>query len=322
MERESGNLALFVLGVTSIWEQIMSHHRTAYRFLFTLTLLALIAGLSAFGAVGRVSAGGALGPRQVMTAYYAAINARDYATAYSLWIRPMQTYANFVAGYATTASAQAFFGGLQTGYPGSTTGYLPAFLVGTHFDGTQEIYQGCYTMTYNPAESGIRSWLIAGARTWRIAALPTGTTLADALTFDCLQRRDAAGSYTTPQAMLSDYYAAINAQNFARAYSLWAAPQQTYAQFAAGFADTSEVVMFSGITQWNPHFTAEAAALPVVLLGYHTDGSVVAFEGCLRVANTTTPTRWGLLGADLRPMPIVYMPGQAEVVARLAQPCY
>jgi len=48
----------------------------------------------------------------------------------------------------------------------------------------------------------------------------------------------------------------------------------------------------------------------------------VGFEGWLRVANTTTPTRWGLLGADLRPLRMVVMPGEAEIVARLAQPCY
>jgi len=63
---------------------------------------------------------------------------------------------------------------------------------------------------------------------------------------DTAQAADASSAQAEPGAeaavaVLRDYYAAINARDFARAYALWRQNPQTPAQFADGFAGTTGV---------------------------------------------------------------------------------
>jgi len=118
----------------------------------------------------------------------------------------------------------------------------------------------------------------------------------------------------TPQdavAVIGDYYAAIDAGSYARAYALWSdggrASKQTPQQFADGFADTARVVATVG----DP--TGEDAGagqryiqVPVGITATATDGSVRRYAGTYTLHRTvvdgaTAEQRaWRIASADLR----------------------
>lgn len=112
-------------------------------------------------------------------------------------------------------------------------------------------------------------------------------------------------------ALVRDYYAAIEARDYERAYAAWAddgsASRQTPQQFAAGFAQTAHVAATYG--QPGP---MEAAAgsrfieVPVAVEAAQQDGSVRRYVGAytLRraVVDGATPEQraWRIASADIR----------------------
>lgn len=122
------------------------------------------------------------------------------------------------------------------------------------------------------------------------------------------------GDEPTPQdavAVVRDYYAAINARSYARAYALWSdggrASGQSPQQFADGFADTTGVSV-----EILPPGRVDAAAgsryleVPVALTASQRDGSQRKFVGAyvLRRAvvdgATAEQRAWRIGSADLR----------------------
>lgn len=112
-------------------------------------------------------------------------------------------------------------------------------------------------------------------------------------------------------AVIRTYYAAINALDYARAYALWSdggrASGQSPEQFAAGFGDTSVVMVDIGA----PGPVGAAAGsrfieIPVSLRAQQTDGSSRRFEGryVLRRAvvdgASAAQRGWHIASADLR----------------------
>lgn len=64
-----------------------------------------------------------------------------------------------------------------------------------------------------------------------------------------IHRYDAGESSDSAVAALREYYAAINARDYRRAFAMWGSsgpPKQTYEQFAGGFADTKSVRVETG----------------------------------------------------------------------------
>ncbi|MDR6993008.1 hypothetical protein [Luteimonas sp. 3794] len=122
------------------------------------------------------------------------------------------------------------------------------------------------------------------------------------------------GPEPTPEeaaAVIRTYYAAINAVDYARAYALWSdggrASGQSPEQFAAGFGDTSVVMVDIGTPG-----AVEAAAgsrfieVPVSLRAQQINGSSRRFEGryvlrraMVDGANDAQRT-WRIASADLR----------------------
>jgi hypothetical protein len=278
---------------------------------------------------GHALAGGSIGARQMLIAYYDAINTGDYSLAYQQWVNPPQTYADFVAGYADTVSVNAYFGGFQAYGPG-VTGGVAGILVGTHRDGSQVAYSGCYDLAYNGSGTGFGQWSILGGNFTPLSFIPAYTAQGDGGIGDllgeinCVNRTNADGSYTTPQNMLVDYFDSINRGKYQRAYSFWANPQQTYLDFANGWMTTMETVMFYGYYQYggNPA-AAEVGRVPVVLMGYHTDGSQVAYQGCIGVNyNRLASPQWRIWDAYLTPMAFSITPTDAQITAALSAACY
>lgn len=291
--------------------------------------LVLITGtlISMFTSAAPAAAGGNVSPQAMLTAYYYNhINQHDYWTAYQQWDNPPQTYEQFVAGYADTSFVLAYFGAYQARGPFLLEGSVPGVLIGSHNDGTQVAFAGCYDVRYNPAESGIAQWKITAGDFEQLAAPPTyEAEYNQHLQTDCAMRKTPDGSaYYSVQAMLSDYFEAVNNRDYAYAYDLWNPPQQTYEDFVAGWQDTVETVAFYGEYQFGGNFNAaEAGRIPVVLMGYHTDGSLVAYQGCIGVNfNTAIPRRWSLYDAYLQPLVSATVPQPDVIMAALNVACY
>ncbi|NOZ51440.1 MAG: hypothetical protein GXP37_15550 [Chloroflexi bacterium] len=105
--------------------------------------------------------------------------------------------------------------------------------------------------------------------------------------------------------LLTSYINAINRREFARAFAYWENPPQTFADFAAGFADTSNVRLIL-----SPPIAYEGAAgsqyitIPTLLLATHNDSSEHFFRGEYVARRTNPdmaghPTDWGLFNASM-----------------------
>lgn len=118
----------------------------------------------------------------------------------------------------------------------------------------------------------------------------------------------------TPQdavAVIGDYYAAIDAGSYARAYALWSdgghASGQTPQQFADGFADTAQVVVTLGEPgRVDPGAGQRYIQVPVAITATSDDGSVRRYAGTYTLHRTvvdgaTAEQRaWRIASADLR----------------------
>jgi hypothetical protein len=134
---------------------------------------------------------------------------------------------------------------------------------------------------------------------WRIAAYaPTS-------------QPSAARDTSAPEAVLRQYYAAINAGDYRQAYTMWAnageASNQTYEQFAAGFADTRSVQLAIG----TPGRVEGAAGsryveIPVTVNAMTNSGERQQFEGVYVLRRSVVDgasseqRRWHLYRATLR----------------------
>lgn len=298
-----------------------------FGFRLALGMLALALGLGLAGAQP-ASAGGFLSPSQYMNAYYSLINSRNFGAAYAEWANPPQAYDSFVAGYGDTQRVQGYFGGLQPGDANTLVGGVPSVLYGYRTNGTVAAYTGCYYLRYDGGAggaSGMALWSIASANLRPLNYVPT-LEGADALikSTSCATRFDAAGNFASVYSLLGLYYDAINNRDYATAYGLWRNPPQTYYQFVSGFANTTEVAMFLGGYQYGTASAYEAGRIPVMLFGFHTDGSVVAYRGCFRLNfDPRRAPNWAIIGAYLAPFPTDFgAPDRQVVLNAMAAACY
>ncbi|MBN1565943.1 MAG: hypothetical protein JXA10_19030 [Anaerolineae bacterium] len=272
--------------------------------LFRRLIAALLVTIMIAAAItpGRVLAGGNIGARAMLVEYYNMINASQYALAYDQWEAPTQTYADFVAGYSTTTHVTAYFGGFQTRQPYGFDGCVPGVLIGYHADGSAVAYRGHYDLLYHPEMTGIAQWTILEGAFTRMDTIPTDETLIyrNELDSGCIEH--GSGIEPPPTLMLNDYLDAVNRGELDAAYARWVNPPQTYTDFVNGWADTTETLMFFGYYQSGTSLY-EAGRIPVVMFGYHTDGSRVAYQGCLGLSYIGAALDpWRLYAAYLYPL--------------------
>ena len=118
---------------------------------------------------------------------------------------------------------------------------------------------------------------------------------------------------STPVALITSYYNAINRKEYGRAYGYWENPPNgaSLTQFARGFADTVRNELFL-----RPPARIEGAAgsryarVPTVVIATHTDGSKQTFFGCYvarrpvpRNFSPPTDTGWRIYGASVEVAP-------------------
>lgn len=125
-------------------------------------------------AVATPPAPGASGPedpRDVLRGYYAAINARDFATAHAAWSDGQgagQTPAQFAASFADTGAIELTVGEPRPaeGAAGSVYVEVPVTVTSTRADGSVQHQAGRYTLRRSQVDGAT-----AAQRAWRIAAM-------------------------------------------------------------------------------------------------------------------------------------------------------
>lgn len=111
----------------------------------------------------------AQGAVDAIRGYYAALNSRRYAQAYSAWANnggaSGQTPQQFTDGYATTASidVQIMAPSRIEGAAGSRYVQVPVRLTALQTDGSQRQFGGSYTLRASVVEGGDPAWHIASA---------------------------------------------------------------------------------------------------------------------------------------------------------------
>jgi hypothetical protein len=107
--------------------------------------------------------------RTAVEAYYAAIDARDYATAYRFWgddgALSGKTEAEFAAGFAGTARVWVFTGPTAEpeGAAGSIYLTVPVRIEAETADGTRQRFAGSYVMRKSEVEGAAAGWHIQSA---------------------------------------------------------------------------------------------------------------------------------------------------------------
>ena len=137
--------------------------------------------------------------------------------------------------------------------------------------------------------------------TWRVSAF-------DAQTMDAPPAESATDS--TPADVIRQYYAAINARDYRRAYAMWGDSgrdsHQTFEQFSAGFAETAAV--HGAIGEPGPIEGAAGSRyvdIPVVISATKKDGTKERFRGkyTLRRSVVTGATEaqqhWHIYSAEI-----------------------
>ncbi len=129
--------------------------------------------------------------------------------------------------------------------------------------------------------------------------------------------------YPGSRALLLAYYTAINTHDYTTAYTFWSMPQQTFNDFAAGFATTARVEPYFGFLQTPPAISqTETGRVPAVLVGYHLDGSIESYGGCFALVYPAALGRWQIVTGDFHLIGAVPIPDAATLSALLQIDCY
>jgi NAD(P)-dependent dehydrogenase (short-subunit alcohol dehydrogenase family) len=117
-----------------------------------------------------------------------------------------------------------------------------------------------------------------------------------------------------PEDVLREYYAAIDARDFRRAYALWgndgAASGQSFDEFVAGFASTAHVTVEIGkVGRLEGAAGSRFVEVPVTITARKTDGTPQRFSGSYSLrrtvvdGSTTAQRRWHLYAAKISASP-------------------
>jgi hypothetical protein len=260
-------------------------------------------------------------PLYLIASYYNAITLQDYARAYSYWnghAPGSATYQQFAQGFADVQSVRALArlpiaGGVAAG---TVSAEVPVVVLTTLKNGGAQIFAGCFHVVHYDVPVGNPpvtdpNWYLDSA------------VLQPAVSVDFVQAVNACPyshveSFPTsagiknqysPVDLISSYYDAIAAHDYARAYSYWpnGTPGQTFTQFAAGFAGTANVGVVVAL-QFYTGVAAGSIYTDVPLLITATDwgqpqlfvGCIVTRESNVQVGNAATPDpNWRLYSANI-----------------------
>ncbi len=261
-------------------------------------------------------------PIYLIASYYNAIALQDYARAYNYWeghAPDGATFQQFVQGFSDLQTVQALarLPVVSSGAAGTTYAEVPVVVLTTLISGDSQIFAGCFRVKkYNVA--------IGNPPTidpnWHLDS----AVLEPAASVDFLQATNActlAESFPTPAEidnqlspldLISSYYDAIAARDYVRAYQYWpgGAPGQTLAQFAQGFAGTSDIGVVVALSFYMGGAAGSVYADNPLLISA-TDNSVQQlFAGCIVTRKSNVPVgdstipdpNWYLYSANIYPV--------------------
>lgn len=272
------------------------------------TVAAAAASAPATSAASPAPAPSAAAATETIIDYYRAISERRYAAAFGLWDQAGaasgQTLATFTAGFTNTVEVQVVAGAATTG-AGFTTVPVTVTAIENRPDGAEQAVQHFHG-TYQ---------LVAAAGQARIASA--------ALSADA----DAAAPDADALTVLQRYYAALNARQYAAAYSMWnrngQASEQRFTAFAQGFAATEEITLTSGEPVGEGAAGSLYTTIPVVISARQADGSAQTFCGSYTLRRLNVPPfevfGWRLEQGELRP--VSAQPSSAEIARLLSAGC-
>ncbi len=247
-------------------------------------------------------------PQKAILAFYNAINLKNYTGAYSYWVNPGQSLQSFANGYADTDHVEAYLGALQAGGAGGAGGGLmPVVLGAFHTNGTVNYFWGCYQLQANVNPATQWSIISADLRAMQAGGTPDAVTINAYLNINCAvpSTWNVPVSFTpapddnsgNAYAMMRNYYRDINLRNYSVAYAQWLQPlpgpkpngqpaqdyRPAYPQFVSGYGDTVYADAYLGTYNETGASAGHGylnGLMPAVLVGQHTDGSIVAYYGC------------------------------------------
>jgi heat shock protein HslJ len=128
----------------------------------------------------------------------------------------------------------------------------------------------------------------------------------------------------SPVAALEDYYGAINAQDYERAYRYWDNPTQSLDQFIRGFSDTATVKL---LVDPSPQIEGAAgssyASVSSLLIARLKNGNQRLFVGCYELKKSNLRPEDGALRQGWRisraNMSIVSVSARASIVSKLCK---
>ena len=128
----------------------------------------------------------------------------------------------------------------------------------------------------------------------------------------------------SPVAALEDYYRAINAKDYERAYRYWDNPSQSLDQFIRGFSDTAKVKL---LVDPSPQVEGAAgssyASVSSMLISQRQNGSERLFAGCYELKKSNLRPEDGALRQGWRisrvNLSIVSMGPRASIVSKLCK---
>ncbi|MGH2634051.1 MAG: hypothetical protein ACRDG3_11625 [Tepidiformaceae bacterium] len=257
---------------------------------------------------GAVSAVDQIASEQVLIDYYTALNNQDYTKAYGLWAdngaASQQTATQFAQGYANTVRVEAVFDNATPASNGVSIGATIYSVVNTPATPTPgqavEQYSGVYHLT---KQSG--AWKISGGD------IQKGPNLAAA-------PADVADATTA----LESYYKALNAQQYAKAFTYWSnegeANGNTFTEFANGYANTKSVDPHFGTPMSGGAAGSIYAEVPAVVISTLADGSTQTFCGKYTMRQVNVPP-FQLLGWHIDSASVAQVTGPAPDAAAIQQ---
>lgn len=125
---------------------------------------------------------------------------------------------------------------------------------------------------------------------------------------------------STPLGALMHYYNSINQHDYLSAYNLRLNPTQTFVDFASGFVNTRAIVPYFGALQ--PRATATLIDVPVVVLGYQTNGTIQSFAGCFLMENVNPALgTWRINTSQIQQLAFTGEPATTPIQNFLNTPC-
>ncbi len=261
-------------------------------------------------------------PVSLIASYYDAIARQEYARAYSYWDENAPdriAYAGFAQGFANvqTVRALARLPIMIDVAAGTAHAEVPVVVQATLKNGDEELYAGCFHVIRRNAPIGDPpvidpNWYLYQGTLQPATEVDFAQATKVCSLIESFPTSFGMDDQLSPVDLVSSYYDAIAAGDYARAYAYWQGgpPGQTLSQFALGFAHTEDVGVVVALSFYMDGAAGSLYATVPLLVTSKNAGTPQLFVGCViarksdvPVGDATSPDpNWYLYRADMQPV--------------------